>query len=247
MVGPGLDHFREIEQALGRSPHKPKGLIVNFPHNPTAATADASFYRKVVELAAREDLWVISDLAYADLCFDGRPAPSIFETAGARDFAVEFSTVSKSYSMPGWRVGFCVGNPDLVGALASIKGYLDYGSFAPTQLAAATALESCDAEAAKNRALYQHRANVLVQGLRDAGWPVVAPQATMFVWARLPAAHATKGAMAFAAELLEKSGAAVAPGVGFGPRGEGFVRFSLIEPDDRVRQACAEIGRFLSR
>jgi alanine-synthesizing transaminase len=244
-TGPGRDHFRDIEEALARSPRKPKGLVVNFPHNPTTAVADEGFYRKVVELAAREGMWVISDLAYADLCFDDKPAPSIFQIPGARDRAVEFFTVSKSYSMPGWRVGFCVGNPDLVAAVTTIKGYLDYGSFAPTQLAAATALKSCDADVVSNRSLYKHRADVLTRGLRDAGWAVEAPQATMFLWAALPKAHEARGSVAFASELLEKAGIAVAPGVGFGPGGEGFVRFSLIESDDRVRQACGHIAKFL--
>src|SRR4051794_27921978 len=174
-VGPEKDHFREIELALARSPRPPKGLVVNFPHNPTTATADLRFYERVVELAKREKLWVISDLAYADLYFDGRPSPSIFQVKGARDVAVEFFTESKSYSMPGWRVGFCVGNPDLVGGLITIKGCLDYGSFAPTQLAAATALSSCDADVVKNRDLYRHRAQVLGEALRAAGWAVAPP------------------------------------------------------------------------
>lgn len=246
-VGPGRDHFRDIEEALARSPRKPKGLIVNFPHNPTTATADVGFYEKVVALAKREGMWVISDLAYADLRFDGTPSPSIFQVPGARDLAVEFFTVSKSYSMPGWRVGFCVGNADLVGGLGTLKGYMDYGSFAPTQLAAATALTSCDADVAANRDLYRRRADVLVAGLRGAGWEVTPPIATMFVWAPLPPSHAAMGAVGFAAELLEKGGVAVAPGVGFGPGGEGYVRFSLIESDDRVRQACAAIAGFLGK
>src|SRR3954465_5079891 len=164
-VGPGKDHFKEIEAALARAPRKPRGLIVNFPHNPTSATVDLAFYEKVVRLCDRENMWVISDLAYADLVFDGKPAPSIFQVKGARDVAVEFFTVSKSYSMPGWRVGFCVGNDALVGSLATIKGYLDYGIFAPTQLAAATALATCDADVEENRARYKHRARVLVDGL----------------------------------------------------------------------------------
>lgn len=244
-VGPGKDHLREIEAALARAPRKPKGLVVNFPHNPTTATADLKFYEGVVALARREGLWVISDLAYADLCFDGRPAPSIFQVPGARDLAVEFFTVSKSYSMPGWRVGFCVGNPDLVGGLGTIKGYMDYGSFAPTQLAAATALTACDDDVASNRELYRRRADVMVQALAAAGWPVTPPRATMFVWAPIPERFRDRGAVAFASELLETVGVAVAPGVGFGPGGEGFVRFSLIESDDRVRRAGELIGRFL--
>jgi alanine-synthesizing transaminase len=244
-VAPEKDHFREIEAALARAPRKPKGLVVNFPHNPTAATADLAFYEKVVALALREKLWVISDLAYADLCFDGKMAPSIFQVPRSREVAVEFFTASKSYSMPGWRVGFCVGNPDLVGAVVTIKGYLDYGSFAPTQLAGATALTSCDREAVENCALYKHRAEVLVEAFRAAGWPMSPPRATMFVWAEIPPAYRALGAVGFAAELLEKAGVAVSPGVGFGPGGEGYVRLALIESDDRVRKAAAQVGKFL--
>jgi alanine-synthesizing transaminase len=244
-VRPGQDHFAAIEAALARSPRPPKGLIVNFPHNPTSATADLPFYEKVVALARRESLWVISDLAYADLAFDGQPAPSIFQVAGAREVAVEFFTVSKSYSMPGWRVGFCVGNDTLVGGLITIKGYLDYGIFGPAQLAAATALGSCDAEVEENRARYRHRARVLVDGLAAAGWPVEMPVASMFVWAPLPASHRHLLAVDFAARLLAQARVAVSPGVGFGPGGEGFVRFALVEPDERARAACAAVGSFL--
>jgi len=245
-TGPGLDAYLEIEAALRRSPRKPKGLIINFPHNPTSAVVDLSFFEKVVALARRESLWVISDLAYADLVHDGRPAPSIFQVPGARDLAVEFFTVSKSYSMPGWRVGFCVGNRALVGALATIKGYLDYGIFGPVQLAAATALSpACDADVAGNRALYQHRAALLCGELAAAGWSVPLPVASMFVWAPLPAG-AAGGAVRFAAELLERARVAVSPGVGFGPGGEGYVRFALVENDERARKACAAIGAYLA-
>jgi alanine-synthesizing transaminase len=243
---PELDHYAEIERALARAPRRPVGLIVNFPHNPTAATADLRFYEKVVALAKREGLWVISDLAYADLCFDdANPTPSIFQVQGARDVAVEFFTVSKSYSMPGWRVGFCVGNPEIVGSLATIKGYLDYGIYGPAQLAAATALTSCDADVAQNRERYRHRARLLVEGLAAEGWTVPMPKASMFVWAPLPASHREMGSVAFAAALLQRSRVAVAPGVGFGPGGEGYVRFSLVEEDERARRACAAIGAFL--
>src|SRR6185312_13080523 len=245
---PGLDPFKEIEAALGRAPRKPKGLIINFPHNPTSAVVDQSFFEKVVALAKRESLWVISDLAYADLAHDGRPSPSIFGVPGARDLAVEFFTVSKSYSMPGWRVGFCVGNKTLVGALTTIKGYLDYGIFGPVQLAAATALSpTCDPDVAANRELYKRRTAVLCDGLAAAGWPVPRPSASMFVWAPLPGRAAEQGAVKFAAELLAEARVAVSPGVGFGPGGEGFVRFALVETDDRARQACAAIGKFLSQ
>jgi alanine-synthesizing transaminase len=244
-VGPGRDHAADIEQAIARSPRPPKGLIVNFPHNPTTATADLGFYQRVVAMAQKHKLWVISDLAYADLCFDGQPAPSIFQVPGARDLAVEFFTVSKSYSMPGWRVGFCVGNPDLVGGLITIKGYLDYGSFAPTQLAAATALRECDADAISNREIYRHRATVLADTLNRAGWPVTPPAATMFLWAEIPQRFRHLGSVGFASELLQKAGIAVAPGLGFGAGGEGYVRFSLIEPDDRVRRAGEALAKFL--
>jgi alanine-synthesizing transaminase len=245
-TGPGRDHYAEIEAALAGAPRPPKGLIVNFPHNPTSAIADLGFYEKVVALAKRRGLWVISDLAYADLVFDGKPAPSIFQVPEARGLAVEFFTVSKSYSMPGWRVGFCVGNRTLVGALAGIKGYLDYGIFAPAQLAAATALAWCDADVAANRDRYRHRAALLARELNAAGWSVQAPAASMFLWAPLPPSHLPLGAVAFASALLEQARVAVSPGVGFGPGGEGFVRFALIENDDRVREACAAIGKFLA-
>jgi len=246
-TGPDRDAYAEIEKALARAPRKPKGLIVNFPHNPTSAVVDLAFYKKVVELARRESLWVISDLAYADLMHSGDPAPSIFQVDGARDVAVEFFTVSKSYSMPGWRVGFCVGNRALVGALTNIKGYLDYGSFAPVQLAAATALTKCDGDVAENRAVYKHRAQLLCTELAQVGWSVPLPVASMFVWAPLPPQATHLGAVKFASELLERARVAVSPGVGFGPGGEGYVRFALIENDDRTRRACAAIGDFLAR
>ena len=244
---PDLDAYAEIENALARAPRKPKGLIVNYPHNPTSAVVGPDFFEKVVALAKRESMWVISDLAYADLVHDGRPAPSIFAVPGARDLAVEFFTVSKSYSMPGWRVGFCVGSRTLVGALGTIKGYLDYGIFAPAQLAAATALSpACDADVTANRTLYKHRAALLCEGLEAAGWKVPRPTASMFVWAPLPARAKEMGAVRFAAELLEHARVAVSPGVGFGPGGEGYVRFALVETDERARQACAAIGKYLA-
>jgi len=246
-TGPGRDAYAEIEKALARAPRKPKGMIVNFPHNPTSAVVDLPFFTKVVALAKRESLWVISDLAYADLLHDGQPAPSIFQVDGARDVAVEFFTVSKSYSMPGWRVGFCVGNRALVGALTNIKGYLDYGSFAPVQLAASTALSRCDGDVAENRAVYKHRAKLLCTELEAVGWNVPLPVASMFVWAPLPPQGAHLGSVKFASELLERARVAVSPGVGFGPGGEGFVRFALIENDERTRRACAAIGEFLAR
>jgi alanine-synthesizing transaminase len=243
---PGIDHYAAIESALAKSPRPPVGLIVNFPHNPTAATVDLDYYKKVVAFAKREKLWVISDLAYADLTFAPAPqTPSIFQVPGARDVAVEFFTVSKSYSMPGWRVGFCVGNADIVGKLATIKGYLDYGMFGPTQLAAATAVASCDDAVEENRLRYQHRAEILVRGLNEAGWAVKMPAASMFVWADLPPSHKAMGSVAFASALLKEARVAIAPGIGFGPGGEGSVRFSLVETEERTQKACAAIGQFL--
>ena len=244
--GPDIDHLAALEKALAAAPRPPVGLIVNFPHNPTSATVDLSYYEKVVALARREKLWVISDLAYADLAFDPAfPTRSIFEVPGAREVAVEFFTVSKSYSMPGWRVGFCVGNPDLIAHLTTIKGYLDYGIFGPAQLGAATALNDCEGDVEQNRRRYHQRAELLVRGLTQAGWPVSMPKASMFVWAEVPAAYRSQGAVAFASSLLQQARVAVSPGVAFGPGGEGFVRFSLVETDDRVRRACAAIGSFL--
>ncbi len=244
--GPDVDHIAALEQGLAAAPRPPVGLIVNFPHNPTSATVDLAYYEKVVALARRERLWVISDLAYADLAFDpSAQTRSIFEVPGARDVAVEFFTVSKSYSMPGWRVGFCVGNPDLIAHLTAIKGYLDYGIFAPAQLGAATALGQCDVDVVQNRQRYHRRAELLVKGLGDAGWTVAMPKASMFVWAQVPPAHRPGGAVAFASALLQHARVAVSPGVGFGPGGEGFVRFSLVESEDRIERACAAVASFL--
>ena len=234
-----------IEKAVKETWPKPKVLMISFPNNPTTAVVDLDFFKDIYELAKEAGLIVVHDLAYAELCFDGYKAPSFLQVPGAQDIGVEFYSLSKSYNMPGWRAGFAVGSRELVSALTTIKGYMDYGSFAPTQLAAATALRDCDADVAAIRELYRHRAGVLAAGLQAAGWPVTAPEATMFLWARVPERFASKGAVAFAAELLEKAGVAVAPGVGFGPGGEGFVRFSLIEPDDRVAAACQALQTFL--
>ena len=248
VCGPDVDHVAEIERALTKAPRPPVGLLVNFPHNPTAATVGLDYYEKVVAIARREKMWVISDLAYADLAFDpSAPTRSIFEVPGARDVAVEFFTVSKSYSMPGWRVGFCVGNSTLIGHLATIKGYLDYGIFGPVQLGAATALDSCEADVAANRERYRVRAELLVSGLAAAGWNVPMPKASMFVWAPLPPSHQAMGAVAFASALLSEARVAISPGVGFGPGGEGYVRFSLVESEERTTKACAAIKEFLAR
>ena len=226
---------REIETALARAPRPPKGLIVNFPHNPTTATVDLGFYEKVVRWPSARSCGS-SPIWRTPICASTTaPAPSIFQVPGARDVAVEFFTVSKSYSMPGWRVGFCVGNPTWSAASTTIKGYLDYGIFAPAQLAAATALANCDADVAENRErLPAPRRRCCARRWPTAGWPVPMPEASMFVWAPLPPALPRSWARSPSRPtLLEKARVAVSPGVGFGPGGEGFVRFSLVEKDDR--------------
>jgi alanine-synthesizing transaminase len=244
-TGPGRDPVRELETACDKSPHPPKLAIVNFPHNPTSATATAAQLEAIVRFAERRDLWLVSDLAYADLTFDGPAAPSLLAVEGARARACEFFTVSKSYNMPGWRVGFCVGNAELVGALKRIKGYLDYGHFMPVQLAAVTALAEGDAAVTEVRELYRVRRDALIAGLNGAGWPVEPPAATMFVWAPLPPSLRELGSVAFALRLLERARVAVAPGVAFGPGGEGYVRFALVEEVDRIHEACRAIAAAL--
>jgi alanine-synthesizing transaminase len=244
-VGPGKNHFAAIETAFANSPRKPAGLIVNFPHNPTSAVEDLGFFEKVVALCRRENIWVMSDLAYADMRFDGKPVPSIFQVEGARDVAVEYFTASKSYNMPGWRVGFCVGNAQLIEALATVKGYVDYGSFAPAQLAAATMLRSDGKSVDGIRELYRHRAELMTRVLNESGWPVDPPAATMFVWAPIPEKFRALGSVKFATQLLEGAGVAVAPGTAFGPGGEGFVRLALVEPDERVVAAGKSLATFL--
>lgn len=246
-TGPGRDPLAELEAAYARAPTPPKLAIVNFPHNPTTVTATQEALTAIVRWAERRDLWLISDLAYADLVFDSdAPAPSLLAVDGARARACEFFTCSKSYNMPGWRVGFCVGNPQLVGALRKIKGYLDYGHFTPAQLGAVTALAEGDQAVREVRELYRARRDALCAGLAAAGWPVPSPAATMFVWAPIPPRFAAEGSVNFAVRLLERARVAVAPGVAFGAGGEGFVRFALVEEVDRVQAACRSIARALA-
>ncbi|MEK6608248.1 MAG: aminotransferase class I/II-fold pyridoxal phosphate-dependent enzyme [Myxococcota bacterium] len=244
-IGPGRDHLEEISKAIRRAPRKPKGLIVCFPHNPTSACEERGFFEKVVGLAREHGLWLISDLAYADLTFDGFRAPSLLEIPGAKEVGVEFFTCSKSFNMPGFRIGFCVGNARLCGALARIKTYLDYGIFAPIQAAAVKALAAdSDAEVAKIREIYRKRRDVLCAGLARAGWKVDPPRATMFVWARIPERFGMTS-MAFSKWLLEKADVSVAPGEGFGSGGEAFVRLALIEDEARCEEAARRIGKAL--
>jgi alanine-synthesizing transaminase len=225
----------------------PKVILISFPHNPTTICVDLEFMREVVDLARRHGTYIIHDFAYAELGFDGYRPPSILQIPGAADYAVEIYSMTKSFNMAGWRVGYCLGNRRLIAALARIKSYLDYGIFQPIQIAAVTGLRECEHAPAEICAVYQRRRDVLVQGLHAAGWPVVPPQASMFLWARIPDAFQNLGSLEFAKTLMQEARIALSPGIGFGPMGEGFVRFSLIEEDDRVRSATARIGEFLHK
>jgi alanine-synthesizing transaminase len=235
--------FEELENAIRNSWPRPKMLVLSFPSNPTAQCVELDFFEKVIAVAREHGIWVVQDLAYADLCFDGYQAPSILQVEGAREVAVEFFSMSKSYNMPGWRIGFCCGNAELVGALARIKSYLDYGMFTPIQVAAITALEGDQTCVQEIRDMYQARRDVLCNGLNAAGWPVEKPRATMFVWAQIPAFYRELGSIEFAKKLLTDANVAVSPGVGFGEYGEGYVRFGLIENEHRTRQAIRNIRR----
>ncbi len=244
---PGDDFYAAMVSAYEAAEVKPKILILNFPHNPTTAVVDIHFFEKVVQFAKANDLIVIHDLAYADLVFDGYKAPSFLQVPGAKDVGVEFYTLSKSYNMPGWRVGFCVGNKEIVGALAKIKSYLDYGIFQPIQIASIIALngpQECVKEIIET---YQKRRNVLVKGLNRIGWKVEMPVATMFVWAEIPEPFRQMGSLEFSKLLLQKAKVAVTPGVGFGEMGEGYVRFALVENEHRTRQAIAGIKKVLKQ
>lgn len=237
--------FEELEQAIRNSWPKPKMLVLNFPANPTTQCVELDFFEKVVAVAREHEIWVVQDLAYADLVFDGYQAPSILQVPGAKDIAVEFFSLSKSYNMPGWRVGFCCGNPTLIAALARMKSYLDYGMFTPVQVAAIHALEADQACVEDIRLLYQKRRDILCQGLNDMGWQVEPPRATMFVWAPLPPAYREMGSLEFSKKLLVEAKVAVSPGIGFGEYGEGYVRFGLIENEQRIRQALRNIKRMM--
>ena len=242
---PDVDFFAELERAIRGSYPKPKMMVLGFPSNPTAQCVELDFFERVVALARKHDIFVVHDLAYADIVFDGWKAPSIMQVRGAKDIAVEFFTLSKSYNMAGWRVGFMVGNRDLVAALARIKSYHDYGSFTPLQVAAIAALEG-DQQCVKDiAAQYQRRRDVLVKGLHEAGWEVETPKASMYIWARIPEAHRAMGSLEFAKLLLEKAKVCVSPGIGFGDHGDDHVRFALIENEARIRQAIRGIKAML--
>ena len=240
-ITPGVDFFAELEKALKDSYPKPKLLIVNFPSNPTTQCVELPFFEKIIALAKEYGIYVVNDLAYADIVFDGYKAPSIMQVPGARDAAVEFFTLSKSYNMPGWRVGFMVGNKKLVSALARMKSYHDYGTFTPIQVASIVALEGPQDCVEEIRRTYQNRRDVLCKSLQAANWQVQTPKATMFVWARIPEAYRKMGSLEFSKKLLADAKVAVSPGVGFGEHGDDHVRFSLIENEARTRQALRGI------
>jgi len=244
---PDVDFFEELERAIRESFPKPKMLIMNFPSNPTAQCVDLGFFERIVALARQHELFVVHDLAYADICFDGYRAPSIMEVPGARDVAVEFFTMSKSYNMAGWRVGFMVGNRELVAALARIKSYHDYGTFTPVQVASIVALEGPQACVDEIRMKYQKRRDVLVKGLHEAGWMVDVPKATMYIWARIPEAYQSMGSLDFAKKLLVEAKVAVSPGIGFGEYGDTHVRLAMIENEARTRQAVRGIKEMLRK
>ncbi|NGM88860.1 alanine transaminase [Parapusillimonas sp. SGNA-6] len=238
---PGLDFFEEIERAVRESIPKPKMMILGFPSNPTAQCVDLSFFERVVALAREHNILVVHDLAYADITFDGYVAPSIMQVEGARDVAVEFFTMSKSYNMAGWRVGFMVGNQELVNALARIKSYHDYGTFTPIQVASIAALEGPQECVAQVVEQYRNRRDVLAKGLHDAGWTVDIPKASMYIWAKIPEAYQPLGSLEFSKRLLADAKVAVSPGIGFGEYGDKYVRFALIENEQRTRQAVRGI------
>lgn len=243
--GPGYDFLAELDRAVQHSVPRPSAVILCYPSNPTAEVVDLDFYRKVVNYCKKNEIWILSDLAYAEIYFDGNPPPSILQIPEAWDIAVEFTSMSKTYSMAGWRVGFAVGNKKLVSALTRVKSYLDYGAFTPIQVAAAAALNGPQDCVDEHRRVYQRRRDVLIEGLAVAGWTVPSPKASMFAWAPLPEAFREVGSMAFTKMLLQHAKVAVSPGVGFGEYGEGYVRIGLVENEHRIRQALRNIKKFM--
>lgn len=245
-AAPGEEFMRRLDMAMKHSVPKPIAVILNFPSNPTALSADLDFYAEVVRYARANELFIISDLAYAEIYFDGNPPPSVLQVKGAMEVTVEFTSLSKTFSMPGWRMGFAVGNERLIAALGRIKSYLDYGAFTPIQVAAAAALNGPEQIIEDIRAVYKTRRDVMVDAFAKAGWAIPAPSATMFAWAPLPAPFQELGSLEFSKLLIEKADIAVSPGIGFGEHGEGFVRIALVENEQRIRQAARSLRRFLN-
>ena len=242
---PDERYWESLEKAMAFTVPRPSVLIVNFPSNPTAEVVDLEFYQRLVDWAKENKVWILSDLAYSELYFDGNPTPSILQAKGAKDVAVEFTSMSKTYSMAGWRMGFAVGNPRLIAALKRVKSYLDYGAFTPIQAAACAALNGPQDIVEKNRNLYQKRRDVMVEAFGRAGWDIPPPKASMFAWAPLPPALKEMGSLEFSKQLLTHAEVAVAPGVGYGEDGEGFVRIAMVENEQRLRQAARNVKRYL--
>lgn len=242
---PGEGMIEALKRAVQHSLPKPSAVVINFPSNPTACVCDLAFYEEIVDFCRSQGIWILSDLAYAEIYFDDNPPPSILQVKGAWDIAVEFTSMSKSYSMAGWRIGYATGNKQLIGALTRIKSYLDYGAFTPVQVAAAAALNGPQDCVDEIRALYKQRRDVLIEGLAAAGWDIPAPPATMFAWAPIPEKFAHLGSLEFSKLLLQEAQVAVAPGVGFGEHGEGYVRIGLVENVHRIRQAVRNIKTFM--
>lgn len=243
---PDERYWQSLDRAMAFTVPRPSILIVNYPSNPTAETVDLAFYERLVAWAKEHKVWVLSDLAYSELYYDGNPTRSILEVPGAKDVAVEFTSMSKTFSMAGWRVGFAVGNPRLIAALTRVKSYLDYGAFTPIQAAACAALNGPQDIVEANRTLYQKRRDVLVESFGRAGWEIPSPKASMFAWAPLPPALKQMGSLEFSKQLLTHAEVAVAPGVGYGEEGEGFVRIALVENEQRLRQAARNVRRYLA-
>ena len=243
---PDEAYFEALERAMKFTVPRPSVLVVNYPSNPTAETVDLPFYERLVAWARENKVWVLSDLAYSELYYDGNPTTSILQVKGAKDVAVEFTSLSKTYSMAGWRIGFAVGNAKLIAAMTRVKSYLDYGAFTPIQAAACAALNGPQDIVATNRKLYHKRRDVLVESFGRAGWDIPAPRASMFAWAPLPSAVAHLGSLEFSKQLLTHAGVAVAPGVGYGEDGEGYVRIALVENEQRIRQAARNVRKYLA-
>ena len=243
---PDEAYFASLERAMAFTVPRPSILVLNYPSNPTAEVVDLAFYERVVAFAKEQGLWLLSDLAYSELYFDGRPTPSILQVPGAKDVAVEFTSLSKTYSMAGWRMGFAVGNARLIAAMTRVKSYLDYGAFTPIQAAAVAALNGPQDIVETNRQLYHKRRDVLVESFARAGWDIPSPPASMFAWAPLPPALAHLGSLEFSKQLLTEAKVAVAPGVGYGENGEGYVRIAMVENEQRLRQAARNVKRYLA-
>ncbi|QZD86589.1 LL-diaminopimelate aminotransferase [Qipengyuania psychrotolerans] len=243
---PNERYWQALDNAMAFTVPRPTVLVVNYPSNPTAEVVDAAFYQRLVDWAKANKVWVLSDLAYSELYYDGNPTPSILQAKGAKDVAVEFTSMSKTYSMAGWRMGFAVGNPELISALTRVKSYLDYGAFTPIQAAACAALNGPQDVVAANRERYQHRRDVMVESFGRAGWDIPVPAASMFAWAPLPPGFEEMGSLEFSKQLLEHADVAVAAGVGYGEEGEGYVRIAMVENEQRIRQAARNVKKFLA-